>query len=93
MSNLLVTVNVNAFYRLIAVDMLDLSIHEDGMMHEVFIRMHEAPLHLVLQLHVVLRRQAETRSADSQRSTLNTASMHLTRVLSENSCTGFCLTS
>ncbi len=79
------TVNINALSRLISVEVLDLSVHEDGMTDAVLLRMHEAPLHLVLQLHVILRRQAETRSADSERHALNNAhadtGRKLTRVL------------
>lgn len=59
----LVAVSVDVFGRLIAVDVLDLSVHEDGMTDVVFTGAREALLHLVLQLHVILRREAETRSA------------------------------
>ncbi len=37
MLQLLITVNINAFSRLIAVDVLDLSVHEDGMMDAVLL--------------------------------------------------------
>lgn len=63
MLHLLMTFGLHVFGGLISADVVDLPVDEDGMLDVVFRRTHEALLHLVLQLHVILRREAETSPA------------------------------